>query len=94
MSSEEFTQHISKQFNADLEEVRSHILAMGGMVEKQVVDAVQALVEGDSGLATDDLPTIAVACGLAVVLAWPISCAHTLTEIPGCVTAEPSKTAS
>ena len=53
MSSEEFTQHISKQFNADLEEVRSHILAMGGMVEKQVVDAVQALVEGDSGLATE-----------------------------------------
>lgn len=53
MSSEEFTHHISKQFNSDLEEVRSHILAMGGMVEKQVIDSVQALVEGDSGLAAE-----------------------------------------
>jgi phosphate transport system protein len=53
MSSDDFTHHISKQFNSDLEEVRSHILAMGGMVEKQVIDAVQALVEGDSGLASE-----------------------------------------
>lgn len=53
MTSEEYTHHISRQYNADLEEVRSHILAMGGMVEKQVSDAVQALVEADSGLATE-----------------------------------------
>ena len=53
MSSDDFTHHISRQFNADLEEVRSHILAMGGMVEKQVVDSVQSLVEGDSGLASE-----------------------------------------
>lgn len=53
MKSEDYTQHISKQFNSDLEEVRSHILAMGGMVEKQVIDAVQSLVEGDSGLASE-----------------------------------------
>lgn len=45
------TQHISQQFNAELEEVRSHLLAMGGLVEKQVNDAVTALVEADSGLA-------------------------------------------
>ena len=45
------TQHISAQFNAELEEVRSHLLAMGGLVEKQVNDAVTALVEADSGLA-------------------------------------------
>ena len=25
------TQHISQQFNAELEEVRSHLLAMGGL---------------------------------------------------------------
>ncbi len=55
MTSEEYTQHISRQFNEDLEEVRSHILAMGGMVEKQVGDAVQALVEGDSSLASEVL---------------------------------------
>jgi phosphate transport system protein len=45
------THHISAQFNAELEEVRSHLLAMGGLVEKQVNDAVTALVEADSGLA-------------------------------------------
>ncbi len=53
MNTEDYTQHISKQYNSDLEEVRSHILAMGGMVERQVVDAVQSLVEGDSGLASE-----------------------------------------
>ncbi|MBF0677244.1 phosphate signaling complex protein PhoU [Pseudomonas sp.] len=45
------SQHISQQFNAELEEVRSHLLAMGGLVEKQVNDAVTALIEADSGLA-------------------------------------------
>ena len=45
------TQHISQQFNAELEELRSHLLAMGGLVEKQVNDAVTALIEADSGLA-------------------------------------------
>lgn len=53
MKQEDYTQHISKQFNSDLEEVRSHILTMGGMVEKQVVDSVQALVEADSALASE-----------------------------------------
>ena len=43
--------HISAQFNAELEDIRSHLLAMGGLVEKQVGDAVNALVEADSGLA-------------------------------------------
>ncbi len=45
------THHISAQFNAELEEIRSHLLAMGGLVEKQVNDAVSALVNADSGLA-------------------------------------------
>ncbi|WP_313518274.1 phosphate signaling complex protein PhoU [Pseudomonas sp.] len=45
------TQHISQQFNAELEEVRSHLLAMGGLVEKQVNDAVTALIDADTGLA-------------------------------------------
>ena len=45
------TQHISQQFNAELEDLRSHLLAMGGLVEKQVSDAITALIEADSGLA-------------------------------------------
>ena len=51
ISKEGLTHHISAQFNAELEEVRSHLLAMGGLVEKQVNDAVTALIEADSGLA-------------------------------------------
>ncbi|AXO59992.1 phosphate transport system regulatory protein PhoU [Pseudomonas sp. phDV1] len=51
MNKDNLTQHISQQFNAELEEVRSHLLAMGGLVEKQVNDAVTALIEADSGLA-------------------------------------------
>ena len=36
-------QHISRQFNADLEHLREHLLEMGGLVEEQVADAVDAL---------------------------------------------------
>ncbi|MEH3021594.1 phosphate signaling complex protein PhoU [uncultured Pseudomonas sp.] len=45
------TQHISQQYNVELEEVRSHLLAMGGLVEKQVSDAVRAVIDADAGLA-------------------------------------------
>ncbi|TWI49321.1 phosphate uptake regulator, PhoU [Pseudomonas duriflava] len=51
ISKESLNHHISQQFNAELEEVRSHLLAMGGLVEKQVSDAVSALINADSGLA-------------------------------------------
>ena len=47
ISKEGLTHHISAQFNAELEEVRSHLLAMGWLVEKQVNDAVTALIEAD-----------------------------------------------
>jgi phosphate transport system protein len=43
--------HISKQFNVELDEVKSHMLEMGGHVEKQISDAIVALVETDSGIA-------------------------------------------
>jgi phosphate transport system protein len=44
-------QHISKQFNEDLEDIKTSMLEMGGLVEKQVGDAVKALEDADSGLA-------------------------------------------
>ena len=44
-------QHISQQFNEELEEIRNKVLEMGGIVEDQVGRAVTALVEGDMALA-------------------------------------------
>jgi phosphate transport system protein len=44
-------QHISKQFNADLEELKTELLEMGGLVEQQTVDAVSAIINADSQMA-------------------------------------------
>lgn len=44
-------QHISRQFNDDLERIKSLTLEMGGLVEQQLADSVQALEEADSNLA-------------------------------------------
>jgi phosphate transport system protein len=43
--------HISQQFNEELEDVRSKVLQMGGVVEEQLEKAVRALVSGDAELA-------------------------------------------
>ncbi len=43
--------HISQQFNSELEEIRSHVLAMGGLVEEQIRNATQSLVDGNVELA-------------------------------------------
>lgn len=51
ITSESHSQHISRQFNHELEELKTHLMAMGGLVEKQVQDAVGALLESDSQLA-------------------------------------------
>lgn len=48
---EAFSHHISQQFNEELEEIRTLMLEMGGLVEMQVNDAIVALIEGDAKLA-------------------------------------------
>jgi len=40
-------EHTSKQFDAELESVRSRVLQMGGLVEEQILRAVEALDSGD-----------------------------------------------
>lgn len=55
MNKDEYTQHISQQFNAELETLRTHLMEMGGLIEKQLIDAVNSLVDGDSGLAGEVL---------------------------------------
>jgi len=42
--------HISKQFDADLEDVRTRVLQMGGLVEDQIVKAIEGLATGDLAL--------------------------------------------
>ena len=44
------SEHISKQFNAELEAVRSSVLQMGGLVEEQIEQAIEALTTGNIGL--------------------------------------------
>jgi len=43
--------HISKQFNAELEAIRNRVLAMGGLVEEQIRNAILSLTENDTQLA-------------------------------------------
>ncbi|MEI8632100.1 phosphate signaling complex protein PhoU [Vibrio sp. PP-XX7] len=47
----QFGRHISGQFNAELEAIRTHVLTMGGLVEQQLSYAMQALNQQDMGLA-------------------------------------------
>ena len=42
--------HISRRYNAELEDIRTRVLHMGGLVEQQIVDAMAALVKGDAVL--------------------------------------------
>tara|TARA_R110002072_G_scaffold622_9_gene4849 strand:- start:1844 stop:2566 length:723 start_codon:yes stop_codon:yes gene_type:complete len=48
---ESHSKHISQQFNQDLADVRNQLLNMGGVVEKQVADAVEALISDNTELA-------------------------------------------
>lgn len=51
LKQENYKHHISERFNTELEEIKNHLLEMGGKVEQQLSAAVQALVEGDTGAA-------------------------------------------
>tara|TARA_R110001592_G_scaffold66617_4_gene204637 strand:+ start:16765 stop:17487 length:723 start_codon:yes stop_codon:yes gene_type:complete len=48
---ESHSKHISQQFNQDLADIRNQLLTMGGVVEKQVADAVEALISDNTELA-------------------------------------------
>jgi len=46
-------QHISRQFNDELEAVRSKVMEMGGLVESQLTAAVRAMVAGEPDKAAE-----------------------------------------
>lgn len=50
MEASDITDHISKRFNKDLEDLRNSVLTMGGLVETQLSKAIAAIVSGDSAL--------------------------------------------
>jgi phosphate transport system protein len=44
--------HISKQFDTELEAIRANVLQMGGLVERQIKNAIDSLVSGDVAMMT------------------------------------------
>ena len=50
MQASDLTDHISRRFNKDIEELRNSVLTMGGLVESQLSRAIDAIVSGDSEL--------------------------------------------
>jgi len=57
MDTLQLDQHISQQFNADLEKLRTELLEMGGLVEDQLTDATKAIETADGALAEKVLET-------------------------------------
>jgi phosphate transport system protein len=81
MQTTDLTDHISKRYNKDLDELRNSVLTMGGLVETQLSDAISAIVIGDSELglrvAKDDYKvnrlevSIDEACGRILAIRAP-----------------------
>ncbi len=57
MTDLKFDQHFSKSFNQELTEIRDKVLAMGGLVDEQLKDAVKAFATGDLDLAEEVVKT-------------------------------------
>lgn len=51
MTLEHFKPHTFHQFDKELKDIRSQVMAMGGLAEKQLADALSALLEFDDELA-------------------------------------------
>ncbi|MEE9158122.1 MAG: phosphate signaling complex protein PhoU [Gammaproteobacteria bacterium] len=51
MTATTFSQHISRQFDQELEAIRARVLSMGGLIEAQIDNALEALCHGNSELA-------------------------------------------
>ena len=61
-------EHTSKQYDAELEAVRSRVLEMGGLVEQQIVNALKSLIEADTELAKEVMKNDALVNALEVLI--------------------------
>ena len=66
MSDLHLGQHISQRFNEELEDVRSKVLHMGGVVEAQLANALKVLVNDEHELASEVIESDAVVNSLEV----------------------------
>ena len=66
MSDLHLGQHISQRFNEELEDVRSKVLHMGGVVEVQLANALKVLVNDERELAADVIEADTVVNSLEV----------------------------
>jgi phosphate transport system protein len=48
MENDQYTMHISRKFNEELEALRNEVLRMGGLVEQHLDQAIEAITAGDS----------------------------------------------
>ena len=63
MDNMNLNKHISGQFNTELEAVRNNVLAMGGLVEQQLSDALVAIHDQDHDLARRIVETVPAPIG-------------------------------
>ena len=78
MERRDLARHISQRFNAELEDIRHRVLAMGGLVEQQIADAMTAILTGDRGLAQTVIGNDLKVNGMEVAI--DESCTHMLVR--------------
>ena len=66
MSDLHLGQHISQRFNQELEDVRSKVLHMGGVVEEQLANALKVLVNDEHALAAEVIESDVIVNSLEV----------------------------
>ena len=61
-------EHTSKQYDTELESVRAKVLDMGGLVEQQIVNALESLIKADVELAIEVMESDARVNALEVLI--------------------------
>src|SRR3954463_13170587 len=71
-------EHLSKQFDAELESIRSRVLEMGGLVESQIRRALEGFASGDRALLDDVIATDHKVNAMEVALDG--ACSHVIVK--------------